>query len=320
MNRLCVIVAAAVALAAAPPAAAQSAFTLCADTLPNRIISTGPVRAVVATMDTLRVCLAVEGFSDSAAVHPRDWRRADHLVVLETRYGTDVRRLQESRVLTTWTKNERALAIDSLGIAWRSAAVDLIAAKWDAAARRMEQHELEQNIADVLAQQAWIRAQIDTVKHKDDSLRLAVSEGVARARFERQRTISAAQKYESAARSQLSRAQSALASASASGDAGRIQSARSAVASAEASVRAASERVQAAQSSSPDTGVGAAQDLLDRLDAKGRTATLTAMLMDLDADNRAASWRGALDAIRAQPDPEVRLLDAAARLKAILAR
>jgi hypothetical protein len=63
-------------------ASGQSPFTFCADTVPNRIISTGPVRAVVATVDSLRVCLAAEGFSDSAVLHPRNWPNPSRLSIL----------------------------------------------------------------------------------------------------------------------------------------------------------------------------------------------------------------------------------------------
>lgn len=307
-------------IALAGRVSAQSAFSLCADSMPNRIVSTGPARAVIATVDSLRLCLAAEGFGDSAARHPRDWAAPSRLLILETRIPGDVRRMQESQVLISWTRNDRPLPNDSTAKEWRTSVVEVVAAKWDIAARRMERQELAENISSVLAQQGWIEGQIDTLRHKDDSLRLAVSEVLSHARQEKQNSLSAATRSESAARSSLSKAQSALAAATSSGDPGRIPSARASVAAAEDRVRAATERVRSIQQIVPENAVAETQDLLDRLDAKRRIATLTAMLTNLDADNRVGAWRATLEAIDSQPDPEERLRLAAARLRAILSR
>jgi hypothetical protein len=317
--RLCLL---AVAGLAAPsrPAVAQSAFSLCADTLPNRIVSTGPARVVIATVDGLRVCLAAEGFTEAEALHPRDWRSPLRLVVLETSIPGEIRRMQESQILTAWKRNEQSLPNDSLAAAWRVAVVDVVAAQWDLAARRMEQRELTANISSLVAQRAWIQGQIDTLRQRDDSLRVAVGERLSQARLEKQRALSSATKSESAARSNLSKAQSSLAAATSAGDPARIQSARGAVAAAEDRVRAATDRVRAAQAIVPENAVSGTQALRDELDATGRIATLSAMLTELDADTRVAAWQSALRAIDAQPDPEERLRSAAARLRAILSR
>jgi hypothetical protein len=258
--------------------AGQSAFTLCADTRSNRIVSTGPVRAVVATLDSMRVCLAAEGFTDSAAAHPRDWASPSRLVVLETRLSGEVRRMQESQVLTSWLRNERPLPNDSTALAWRALVIDVAAAKWDVAARQMERRELEQTASGLLMQKQWIVAQIDTIRHREDSLKLALSERLSRARADKQQRINSARRYKDPA------------------------------------LLAAAEAIM------PEQAVSGIQDLLYRLDAKGRVATLNAMLVDLDADNRVSASRAALQAIDAQPDPEERLRAAAERLRAILKR
>jgi hypothetical protein len=302
------------------PAVAQSAFALCADTLPNRIVSTGPARVITTTVDGLRVCLAAEGFTDADALHPRDWRSPSRLVVLETSIPGDARRMQETPVLTWWKRNEQSLPNDSLAATWRAAVIDVAAAQWDVAARRMERRELSDNISSLLAQKAWIQGQIDTLRQRDDSLRIAVGERLSQARLDKQRALNSATQSESAARSNLSKAQSSLAAATSSGDPGRIQSARAAVAAAEDRVRTATDRVRAAQAIVPEHAVSGTQLLRDELDANGRIATLSAMLAELDAGPRVAAWQSAIAAIEAQPDPEVQLRSAAARLRAILTR
>lgn len=275
--RACLVLAAA-AVAPFGRATGQSAFALCGDSVPNRIVSTGPVRAVIATVEGLRVCVAAEGFTDSAAMHPRDWANPQRLVVLETRLAGDSRQMMESRLLTSWSRNDRPLGRDSAAAEWRSVVLDLAGAKWDVAARRMERQDLESVTSGLLAQKVWMLAQIDTLRRRDDSLRVALSEGLSRAREEKQRRVTSARRYK---RADL-------------------------IAEAEAIV--------------PEQAVAGIQDLIDRLDAKGRTATLRSMLTDLDADNRLTTMKAALEAIEAQPDPEERLRAAAAKLRAILAR
>ena len=268
----------AVALAPMREVAGQSAFALCADTLSNRILSTGPVRAVVATVDSMRVCLAAEGFTDSAAAHPRDWASPSRLVILETRMPGDVRRMQESQVLTSWLKNERPLANDSIAASWRASVIAVVGAKWDVAARHMERRELDETVSGLLGQKQWITAQIETIKRRENALRLELSERLSRARAEKQERINSARRYKNP------------------------------------------QLIAAAEAIVPEQAVAGIQDLLDRLDAKARIATLNTMLMDLDADKRVRAARAALQAIDAQPDPEERLRAAAARLRAILAR
>jgi hypothetical protein len=190
-----VVVVAAIAFGPIRPAVAQSAFELCDDSVPNRILSTGAVRAVVATVDGLRVCLAAEGFADSAAMHPRDWASPSRLVLLETRLADDRRQMQESRILTSWRKNDRPLARDTTASEWRAAVLDVVAAKWDVAARRMERAELEDGIAALLSQEQWIASQIDTLHRREDSLKLAYSINLSRARDEKQQRINSARKY-----------------------------------------------------------------------------------------------------------------------------
>jgi hypothetical protein len=293
------------------PMAAQSGEAICADTAVNaRILGTGPVRAIITELQGLRVCVAAEGFTDSSAFHPNDWPGRSRLLVLETRRAGDVRRMQSSSVLTAWTNNGKPASYDAVAAAWRAAVLDLAAAQWDAAARYIELAELEMEIAAAAEQQAWLRAQIDTIKGKEDSLRVAVGQETGRSRLDDNQCQSSAQRLGAA---RASSARAALARIPRTPEnAGRIREAEANVREADASAR------QPSRSCVSAGGAQKADNALDNLDAIGRIATLKEMLADLDADSRITSLKAALQAFAAQPDPTPRLLDAAGRIRTIL--
>jgi hypothetical protein len=87
------------------------------------------------------------------------------------------------------------LANDSTAASWRASVIAVVAAKWNVAARNMERRELEQTATALLAQKQWIVAQIDTIKHREDALRLELSERLSRARAEKQERINSARRY-----------------------------------------------------------------------------------------------------------------------------
>jgi hypothetical protein len=303
------------------PLTAQSAEAICADTVVSaRIVSTGAVRAIITRMQDLRVCMAAEGFTDSLPFHPRDWATRSRLLTLETRVPGDVRRMQSSSVLTSWSKNGVTLANGETAAAWRGAVDELIAAQWDYAVQRIGRMELEEEIAGIIAQQNWIQGQIDTIRHKADSLRVQISEGYSRAQSDYAVRISRALQNEAALRSRLAEARGRLASIPRTPDnLDRVAAAEQSVRGAEDQVRQAVERTQAARAGAGDPNSGK-QLLLDNLNPEGRIADLKSMLRELDADRRVANLREALRAFDAYPDPQPRLYNAAARIRAILTR
>ena len=303
------------------PLRAQSPDAICGDTTVSaRILSTGPVRAVITRARDLRVCFAAEGFTDSLPLHPRDWSTRSRLVLRETRNPGDVRRMQSSSVLTSWAKNGTFLPNDTAAAAWRAAVDELIEAQWDYAVHMISRLELEEEINGIVAQQQWMLAQIDTIKRQADSLRLSISQGHSRDRGGYNARVAAAERSEMAARSRVAAARGRLdAIPRTAENSERIASARESVRTAEDMARQAAHRTMTARSNGRESAPSK-QLILDGLDPEGRIATLKSMLVELDADARVPHLRAALRAFDSQQNPEPRLLDAVARIRAVLAR
>lgn len=286
-----------------------------------RIIRTGPVRTVAWSIDGLRMCLTADGFKDSTDFHPRIWATQSRILVYETVRPGDARRMETSVITTTWTRNGRALAYDSVGVAWLSSVRSALEAHWELVTLRQEEAAYNAEITNTARKQKDLLADIENTRLREKQLNASIA-SLRNQDRQLRASVSSAQRQENDLRNQLSQAQSAVASAQSPQ---ARQAAEQRVRTVESQLVRASENLRTMERRldqlDADRQIGNAELELKALNPENRITLLGLQLADFAAEERFASLRAALtslDADNRSRKLEIQLAEAVAKLNAIL--
>jgi beta-lactamase regulating signal transducer with metallopeptidase domain/predicted nucleic acid-binding Zn-ribbon protein len=287
----------------------------------EQIGTRGTDRVIQQTLGDVRVCMLAEDAGDRAdSERPSQWVDRARRVVLETRRGNTVQRLETGRDAggsqrTSWRVGSAERPLDAAARQWRDRMLAVLDTTWELATLRGQVSSLRGQISSIHGQRSSLRGEISSLRGEISSMRGRMSSVRGEESSLRGR-ISSIQGHVGSLRGAISSERGAISSVTASRygatDAeraqilARIKRHDDEIARIEREIRdygedarvAAVEREIAALDA--DAKVAAIEKEIRAFDLDGKVAAIERQIADLDVERKVAAIERQIDALHAE--------------------